>query len=347
MVDPDRWAMWLTLLDYCKSNGVVMTLGDYALAMAYDNAPTVYNPDQADSDHNGVGDVIDGAVLVASDITLTYDAAGSAGVLIAVLTNALGGITNQAIHFTLDLNGDGTNETFTSFTDSSGVATQAVTSARAAGQVISYLAAWDGVVLTAGDAGTATITDPIPPEITCPDAKLAYTGLGECDVAAASVDLGIPTASDGSGSVLLSSNVPSLYHVGTNQVTWIATDPSGNSNSCVQEVIVSYGDPNYDYDGDGLSDSQECRLGSDPKDPESGLKILALDLSTNGVRIVWRTIGGTTNIVQAAGSLVPGSFTDLEAAIVASGIGSVVTNYFEPNGHTNGPMRFYRVRIPQ
>jgi hypothetical protein len=347
MVDPDRWAMWLTLLDYCKSNGVVMTLGDYALAMAYDNAPTVYNPGQADSDHNGVGDVIDGAVVVASDVTLTYDAGGSIGVLRAVLTNALGGITNQAIQFTLDLDGDGTNETFTSFTSSSGVATQVVTSSRAAGQVIPYNAAWDGVVLTAGDAGTATITDPVPPEITCPGTLLAYTGLGECDVAAASVDLGTPTATDSSGSVMLSSNVPSLYLVGTNEVVWIATDPSGNSNSCIQQVIVSYADPNYDYDGDGLTDSQECRLGSDPKDSESGLKILALDVGTNGVLIVWRTIGGTTNIVQAAGSLLPGSFTDLDPAIVASGSGSVVTNYFEPNGQTNDPVRLYRIRIPQ
>ena len=347
MVDTNRWAMWLTLLDYCKSNGVVMTLGDYALAMAYDNAPTVYNPGQADSDHNGVGDVIDGAVVVASDVTLTYDAGGSIGVLRAVLTNALGGITNQAIQFTLDLDGDGTNETFTSFTSSSGVATQAVTSSRAAGQGIPYNAAWDGVVLTAADTGAATITDPVPPEITCPGTLLAYTGLGECDVAAASVELGTPTATDGSGSVMLSSNVPSLFLVGTNEVVWIATDPSGNSNSCIQQVIVSYADPNYDYDGDGLTDSQECRLGSDPKDSESGLKILALDVGTNGVLIVWRTIGGTTNIVQAAGSLLPGSFTDLDPAIVASGSGSVVTNYFEPNGQTNDPVRLYRIRIPQ
>jgi FG-GAP-like repeat/Thrombospondin type 3 repeat/HYR domain len=347
MVDPDRWAMWLTLLDYCKANGVVMTLGDYALAMAYDNAPTVYNPNQADSDHNGIGDVIDGAVLVASDVAFTYDAGGSSGVLRAVLTNALGGITNQVIQFTLDLDGDGNNEAFTAFTDGSGVATRVVTSSRAAGQIIPYRAAWDGVVLAAGDTGTATISDPVPPDITCPGTLRLYANPGECDVAAIGVNLGTPAAVDGSGSVAVSSNVPALYLMGTNVVVWTATDPSGNSNSCIQQVIVSHADPDYDYDGDGLTDSQECRLGSDPKDPESGLKILAVNVSTNGVRIVWRTVGGTTNILQTASSLVPGSFTDLAPAVVARGSGSVVTNYFELNGHTNSPMRLYRIQIPQ
>lgn len=347
MVDPGRWAMWLTLLDYCKSNGVVMTLGDYALAMAYDNAPTVYNPGQADSDHDGIGDAIDGAVLAASDVTLAYAAGGSTGILRAALTNALGGITNQAIRFTLDLDGDRTNETFTAFTDSSGVATQSVTSVRAAGQAIPYSAYWNGIALTATDTRTATISDPIPPQITCPATVLAYTAPGECDVATSSVALGNPTATDGSGQVTISSNVPPVFLLGTNTILWIATDPSGNSNSCAQLVVVSYGNPDLDYDGDGLTDSQECRLGSDPKDPESGLKMLALEVRTNGVSIVWRTIGGTTNIVQAANSWVPGSFTDLGSAIVTTGSGSVVTNYFEPDGHTNAPIRLYRIRIPE
>ena len=39
-----------------------MTMGEVALAQGFDNAPTVYNPDQADIDHDGIGDVIDGAI---------------------------------------------------------------------------------------------------------------------------------------------------------------------------------------------------------------------------------------------------------------------------------------------
>jgi hypothetical protein len=59
MVDPERWQRWLALLAYADSNGEVMTLGDYALAVATDNCPGLPNPDQADGDHDGRGDVCD------------------------------------------------------------------------------------------------------------------------------------------------------------------------------------------------------------------------------------------------------------------------------------------------
>jgi hypothetical protein len=59
MVDPERWANWLTLLDYANETGEVMTLGDLALARATDNCPSIVNPDQADGDADGVGDACD------------------------------------------------------------------------------------------------------------------------------------------------------------------------------------------------------------------------------------------------------------------------------------------------
>jgi len=54
-----RWGQWLTLLEYANSHGVVMTMGDYSLAMATDNCIGVPNPAQADSDADGVGDKCD------------------------------------------------------------------------------------------------------------------------------------------------------------------------------------------------------------------------------------------------------------------------------------------------
>jgi hypothetical protein len=59
MVDDVRWGQWLALLEYANSHGVVMTMGDYALAMATDNCIGVPNPAQADFDADGVGDKCD------------------------------------------------------------------------------------------------------------------------------------------------------------------------------------------------------------------------------------------------------------------------------------------------
>jgi hypothetical protein len=59
MVDLPRWQNWLALLDYANATGEVMTLGDYALALATDNCPFVANAGQADADADGAGDACD------------------------------------------------------------------------------------------------------------------------------------------------------------------------------------------------------------------------------------------------------------------------------------------------
>ena len=59
MVDPERWARWLELLAFARSNGEVMTMGDYVLAVSTDDCPGIPNADQADRDADGRGDVCD------------------------------------------------------------------------------------------------------------------------------------------------------------------------------------------------------------------------------------------------------------------------------------------------
>ena len=83
----------------------------------------------------------------------------------------------------------------------------------------------------------AVVVDTPPPQITCPaDVTVgADSGQGY----ASGVVLGTPDISDNSGSVTAANNAPAQFPVGTNVVTWTAYDPSGNTATCAQLVIVT------------------------------------------------------------------------------------------------------------
>ncbi|NLW84038.1 MAG: hypothetical protein GXY41_06515 [Phycisphaerae bacterium] len=166
MVDPDRWEMWMTLLDFVKVNGQPMTMGDYALAMAFDNAPTVYNSDQADSNHNGIGDVIDGATLTVDDVTLILNGGVSEGTLRATLKNGSGhAIAGQTVVFTFDSDGDGTAEEYFAVTDDNGVV-EYVVQALLWGGIYAYSADWDGILITASGGGSVGISCTLKSDLT-------------------------------------------------------------------------------------------------------------------------------------------------------------------------------------
>jgi hypothetical protein len=154
-----RWDAWLQLLDFVKNypNGVVMTLGEVALAKGYDNAPTVPNAGQADADHDGIGDVIDDAALNAAEATLTRNRTGT---LRATLRNGAGSpIADQEVTFTFDADGDGNGEQYTADTNATGAAEVSVHVTRNAGES-TFSAAWDGGHgVTTADSGTVTVVE--------------------------------------------------------------------------------------------------------------------------------------------------------------------------------------------
>ena len=166
MVDPERWDKWLMLLAYAQANGEVMTQGAYSLAMQFDNAPTVANPGQADSDADGVGDAIDGATLTVSDVTVECPADQTPVELKAVLKNGDTPLTGQTVIFSFDPDGDGVAEFHERTTGSNGEAAITITVSGPVGTSWDFSASWDGVLVSSSDNGTIEVVDTTPPEIT-------------------------------------------------------------------------------------------------------------------------------------------------------------------------------------
>jgi pectin methylesterase-like acyl-CoA thioesterase len=105
-----------------------------------------------------------------------------------------------------------------------------------------------------------------------------------------------------------------------------------------------------DPDGDGLTNDAEFLAGTDPTNSASGLLIISTEKQGNDVAITWTTAGGRTNAVQAtagdaSGGYSTNGFTDISGAIEIPGNGDATTNFVDVGGATNGPSRYYRIRL--
>ncbi|MEO1029819.1 MAG: HYR domain-containing protein [Bacteroidota bacterium] len=104
------------------------------------------------------------------------------------------------------------------------------------------------VTWTAADAAgntaicmqSITVNDTVAPSISCPADITVNNNAGECSTL---VNIPAPTVTDNCPVTLTndfnnSSNATGLYPTGTTLVTWTATDPSGNTDSCTQLVTI-------------------------------------------------------------------------------------------------------------
>ena len=101
-----------------------------------------------------------------------------------------------------------------------------------------------------------------------------------------------------------------------------------------------------DPDGDGQNNYSEFLSRTDPTTNASVFKLVSGSREGDGVRLVWQTHGGITNVVQAAAS-ISGTYTDISSSLVIPGEVDITTNYFDAGVITNAAARFYRVRLVQ
>jgi len=100
------------------------------------------------------------------------------------------------------------------------------------------------------------------------------------------------------------------------------------------------------YGEDGLQLNAE---NVNPPPPPGVFKVTSVVVQGTNTLLTWNTIGGETNIVQAAGSLggVTGGFTNLSPNIIKSGGDLTNASYLDVGGATKFPARFYRVCLLQ
>jgi len=96
--------------------------------------------------------------------------------------------------------------------------------------------------------------------------------------------------------------------------------------------------------GKGISNFDQYRIGLNPTNAASLFQILSVAQTSNDLSVTWQSVGGCTNLLEAALDLA-GTYTNASPNIIIAGSGETITNYLDIGSATNGPTRFYRVRF--
>ena len=99
-----------------------------------------------------------------------------------------------------------------------------------------------------------------------------------------------------------------------------------------------------DLDGDGMNNWQEWRVGTNPTNALSVLKMITVSNSVPGLTVSWQSVGGVTYFLQRSSDLTAQpAFSTLATNLVGQ-FGAMSCNYTDPNAIGFGPY-FYRVGV--
>ena len=118
---------------------------------------------------------------------------------------------------------------------------------------------------------------------------------------------------------------------------------TNNGSLCAQAA------PNADPLGKGISNTNQFLAGLDPTNPASVFQILNVTPQGDDMAITWATAGIRTNAVQVSWGTPHGgyatNFADVSGPIIVGISGDTTTNYTDSGGASNGPARYYRIRL--
>lgn len=100
--------------------------------------------------------------------------------------------------------------------------------------------------------------------------------------------------------------------------------------------------PDFDADGDGLTNTQEYAAGTDPTDPLSAFKTIRIELLANGgFRIEWKSVPGRVYKVEKCTDASLKNWVQLGAEVTASG---TTADYVDDTARTDA-FAHYRIRV--
>lgn len=134
-----------------------------------------------------------------------------------------------------------------------------------------------------------------------------------------------------------------------NQAPGLDSDQDGIPDDWELAHSLNKNDPSdgrADTDGDGVSNFEEYRAGTDPRDPQSSLAITSLrfyDLGTGQVGVVFRAVQGRSYSIFYSDSLSEGSWKKVGSIEFVPATGEMEIRDLTPN---SAGIRFYRILTP-
>ncbi len=158
----------------------------------------------------------------------------------------------------------------------------------------------------------------------------------------------VTTAPNGGGAVVFTGTTPtnSITVTGTYGQTLYATvttinnagiNSNGSSVSGSGAILL---DPNGDYNGAGLTNSQEDAAGFNPLLTNNYFHITSIRPGAGGTQITWTSVPGRTYLVQDSSNVTSG-YVALSGTVTASGTSCT---YTDTSG--NAGRRFYQISTP-
>jgi PKD repeat protein len=186
------------------------------------------------------------------------------------------------------------------------------------------------------------------------------------------------TFGDGSGTSTLQNPTHTYDYPGSYVVTQIAANASGASTNTgtisvspftfaqwqqVYGLTGALSGANACYTGDGMSNTNKFMAGFSPTNPVAYLQIITIaNANTNDIKVTYLGANGDstyvpgiasrTNVLDYTTGDINGNYTNgawqdtYQTNILSGGNGlGTVTNMTDFGGATNGPSRYYRVRV--